>query len=105
MNEQFTRRGFVARLGRLAALAGLGVLAARLLGRPSGKKSSRATAAPCRQCALLQRCDLPDALETRSLGPRTETDGRNLPVDGNLSAVNGLCGRQPGSRWIRRETT
>ena len=59
-----TRRQWLASLWRWCALTGLAVLTGRLLLRPADS-SDCGRQVPCRRCALLRRCHLPRAAESR----------------------------------------
>jgi hypothetical protein len=99
--RQSTRRGFLVTLGRLAALAGLGALAARLAGRVPDENAQGA--APCGRCGALSRCNLPDGVKAREGACASRSGSGPDP----FFSARGLCGRRPDgvlvSRWVRRE--
>jgi hypothetical protein len=64
MNDDLqTRREMCRTALRCLALGGVGLLSAALVGRSSAEGCPRQ--APCRDCAALAACRLPQALETR----------------------------------------
>lgn|GEM_PF-2788222 len=110
MNQRTTRRHFLVKLGRTVGFAGLGALAARLIGRSPKSGASRRREDLCPRCPVLGRCNFPEAAAVRrKLGKSRSSANVPLRDDGVIPEVRGLCGARPtdapGSRWIRREAT
>lgn len=99
--SQTNRRGFLTTVARWGAVAGLGAIAARLLGGRSESPGDAGSAPPCRRCGALARCNRPDGVRARDAMDSVPSPRFAGPDD------RGLCGESPDgplvSRWIRRD--
>ena len=93
MNEELSRRGFFAGLGRWGALLALGGVVVKLLSRSRGTSDVPAAGGneTCARCGLLNSCSYPGGVRTREAADVAKTD-----PDGLASANGrGLCGAPP----------
>ncbi len=71
MAEGITRRGFLVRSGRILALAGIGALAAKLLGASAHRSNETCVNdGLCRGCPTFDGCGLPAARSAKERAPR-----------------------------------
>jgi hypothetical protein len=123
--NQDSRRGFLATVARWGAVIGLGALVARLAGRTAGESDQTGPRDVCRRCRVLDACNRPDGMRTRTAlgvapGDRSPAPswagppGEGAPPRergklGGRTTERGLCGQPPDgplvSRWVRREDT